>query len=469
MFVSFLFPAWGLSRNIAWRLSIESTLGPESLLMMPRKIQFASETYQACVNGDHNKVAQLLHTGLASPYDVDEDGFGLLTLAIQWQHLEVCRLLVSSGVKPYHEDHNGFSPHHYAWDLIFTSPELVKVNLILAEIFPQAEGYKEERRFSRIHKSVLNLIGTSLETELSNSTVDIDSVDEIGRTPLHWAAARGDVTSVKLLLENGANPHIKGHSGSATNSTPLAVAARRQNPELVELLLKAGARPSEPGYRGWTPLMQATGSTVSGPDGVGCIELLLDRGAPIDQLHPTGVTAFGNALNHSNIPTAEALLCRGANINHRDNDGLTPLTGCVFWNAHTSIEYLLQKGADYTMISNEGQTILHLVATYGDLETIRLLKASNINGVDTEALTSSGQTVNKTAMQIAQSRLGVEEAWREEFTSFVEAVKLANDTGDDGTTYWFDAMDHAESGLEGERSDDEEPDTFADAPDRRAA
>jgi ankyrin repeat protein len=67
--------------------------------------------------------------------------------------------------------------------------------------------------------------------------------------PLSWAAERGHVDTVKLLLERGAEVDSKDNDGR----TPLSWAARR--PEaVVKLLLERGAELDSKDNYGRTPL-----------------------------------------------------------------------------------------------------------------------------------------------------------------------------------------------------------------------
>jgi ankyrin repeat protein len=52
------------------------------------------------------------------------------------------------------------------------------------------------------------------------------------RTPLHWAASRGQKSVVEVLLEKGADKNAKDDGGE----TPAEVARRREHPEVAELI-----------------------------------------------------------------------------------------------------------------------------------------------------------------------------------------------------------------------------------------
>jgi ankyrin repeat protein len=62
-------------------------------------------------------------------------------------------------------------------------------------------------------------------------------VDEYGRTPLHYAAAEGDVRKAREILHNGADPNAQDDNGWS----PLHFAAQAQSVAVATLLLAAGA------------------------------------------------------------------------------------------------------------------------------------------------------------------------------------------------------------------------------------
>jgi ankyrin repeat protein len=59
-----------------------------------------------------------------------------------------------------------------------------------------------------------------------------------GRTPLHYAAMRGEKTQAEMLLAHGANMDARGWYGK----TPLSLAKENGHTEIVELLRKHGAK-----------------------------------------------------------------------------------------------------------------------------------------------------------------------------------------------------------------------------------
>ena|ERR1051325_4264832 len=68
--------------------------------------------------------------------------------------------------------------------------------------------------------------------------------DDLGRTPLMAAVEAGNIESVKLLLDAGADVNARDQEHG---NTAIRAAAFAGSPELVKLLLAAGADPTIPG------------------------------------------------------------------------------------------------------------------------------------------------------------------------------------------------------------------------------
>jgi len=79
---------------------------------------------------------------------------------------------------------------------------------------------------------------------------NINAKDNIGWTPLHFAAYHGITDIVRLLLEHGADINARDADGL----TPLHIAAALGHVDAVRLLLRKGADPGARDNRGRTPL-----------------------------------------------------------------------------------------------------------------------------------------------------------------------------------------------------------------------
>jgi len=110
-----------------------------------------------------------------------------------------------------------------------------------------------------------------------------------GETPLHTAAGKGDLETVRKLLEEGASPNTWDHAGW----TPLHEAAGYGNLPLVTMLLDAGASPSVPATDdNLTPLHDAVRRGY-----VEVVTILVARGADTTAKDSKGNTPRDLAIN----------------------------------------------------------------------------------------------------------------------------------------------------------------------------
>jgi ankyrin repeat protein len=82
--------------------------------------------------------------------------------------------------------------------------------------------------------------------------VECKSIND--RTPLWWAAGRGDEAVVKLLLEKEADVESKD---AEYGQTPLSCAAENGHEAVIKLLLERKADLECKSNNGWTPLCWA--------------------------------------------------------------------------------------------------------------------------------------------------------------------------------------------------------------------
>ena len=80
----------------------------------------------------------------------------------------------------------------------------------------------------------------------------VDVRDDLGRTPMHMAAANGHVAVAEVLKSFHAAPNVPNHDGS----TALHYAALRNEVGMVRWLLSNGWLPSLPNRWGKTPLRE---------------------------------------------------------------------------------------------------------------------------------------------------------------------------------------------------------------------
>ncbi|KAI9994970.1 hypothetical protein PInf_011850 [Phytophthora infestans] len=126
------------------------------------------------------------------------------------------------------------------------------------------------------------------------------------RTPLHWAAVMGRHRVISELVKRGADVNAKDSHGR----TPLHWAARHNYADAVEELLAVDADFLQLDHGGMTPLAFAVDGGLLRGD---CVELFVRFGADVDALVPTEIeeTPLHIALRLGYKETALALLVEG--------------------------------------------------------------------------------------------------------------------------------------------------------------
>ncbi|KAK3910972.1 Ankyrin repeat family A protein 2 [Frankliniella fusca] len=139
--------------------------------------------------------------------------------------------------------------------------------------------------------------GEIIEAELQLEG-KIDPPDENGLTPLMWAAAYGQLSTVQLFLKHGAQIDKLGPEGE----TPLLLAAASGHHDVVRLLLNEGAAVNHADDIGNTALMYAAHG-----DHPHCVNELLLHGADFTATNENGDTAYTMVVR-SNSHLAQAVI-----------------------------------------------------------------------------------------------------------------------------------------------------------------
>jgi ankyrin repeat protein len=137
------------------------------------------------------------------------------------------------------------------------------------------------------------------------------------------AAALGRTDRVRELLEGDAG---LVHAWSPDGFQALHLAAFFGHADAVELLLERGADPailSQHEFVKVTPLHSAVAQ--EGAEDLRTVEVLLERGAPVEARAEGGGTPLHSAAFNGNVAVVQALLAHGADPNTAKDDGKTPL------------------------------------------------------------------------------------------------------------------------------------------------
>ncbi|QQO08548.1 ankyrin repeat domain-containing protein [Breznakiella homolactica] len=250
---------------------------------------------------------------------------------------------------------------------------------------------------------------------------DVNSTDELGRTPLHMAAELWDSGMGSFFISLGADVNAVDNTGRSA----LTIAAANRDAAMGGILTNAGADIHYRGPEGFSAAQigiqeggtfleaLATPSSVAKTNAGGqtllhlaseygsgeAARIILDRGASVNKRDRQGRTALdialarGDSLSHAE--TAEVLILRGgyseeaifsylapavrsSNYSMRTADGLAPIHFAAREGSIGIVRFLINKKADINAKNAAGMTALHESARSGDLETMSLLLSSGI-------------------------------------------------------------------------------------------
>jgi ankyrin repeat protein/nucleoside phosphorylase len=324
-----------------------------------------------------------------------EYGGTALQRAIQLQDIDIIEFLIRQGADPDIADDLGTSARDEAtFSFLACSHNEIywewHENRLQSII--SIGSHLDEWNLSYLHKIILKIHRTDLLEALQDRTIysQLESRDQQGRTPLHWAAIRADANAVRLLINAKADVNARDNY----HKTPLHFASETPSFECFELLLKAKSCPTSRTLIGEEPIHKICRSQS---DPIFLIELLEfdvdvnSRAGGID-----GVTPVTAAISGCRPAVLEELIRQNADLSMADREGDTALFEAVACDSSECLKVLLQHqaSADILHVNKKGMTVLHMAALYPSLEILEILAVANLYGLDPDAKDNEGCTAS---------------------------------------------------------------------------
>ncbi|XP_057681142.1 transient receptor potential cation channel subfamily A member 1b [Corythoichthys intestinalis] len=205
----------------------------------------------------------------------------------------------------------------------------------------------------------------------------LNSCDERGDVPLHWAVDKNQAESCKVLLDLLADPNVL----NAALLSPLHLAISQGHNKLVELLLSYNTVDYNlPGDLDNTPVMMACSL-----NNCQALSLLLNHGARLCQQNKLGHFAVHAAAFAGAKKALEFIMKSGEelgylsenHINYLDKSNSSPLHLAVRGGNIETIGFCIDKGARIDQKQHDRSTPLHLACTQGAVEVVKMMLCSH--------------------------------------------------------------------------------------------
>ena len=390
--MQYIFPFWLCWISLALTLRAPSPYRFDLNIRATRIRPDTSLIFRYAKDGDVDAIRDLFDRGLASPFDVDDRlNSSALMYATGWLQPKACRMLLDAGADIYSTIVDGYSPILRIWQcLLIAGTGQTRFSKSARSLEPQTrskpledmsfklitkddieietETFWDRRHLPIFHQIVLGLSSIDLEKQLELSTADIDAVDDQGLTALCWAANTGNVLSIKLLLQNGADVNKAASNGCG----PLHFAALTIHPGCIEPLIRYGAKVDAQDLWGFTPLHTSTMSR----DDLQHVVSLLDAKADIDLPDNHGTTALYRAVRFNRPKMVAYLLQNGARL-LEDKWGMSPLDIAVVSRYHEALDAILTWGG-HLLTEDNLSASLQQAEKMQDWHMVNLLKHANL-------------------------------------------------------------------------------------------
>jgi ankyrin repeat protein len=194
---------------------------------------------------------------------------------------------------------------------------------------------------------------------LLDAGTPVDVREDWGNTPLLAAVHGGHLSTVRLLLERGANPLLDDQGDHGTTD-PARAALKARRLDLLGVVLEAIAGITDPTFARVSYLSALLFQPIHARYQEG-IAALLAAGADIDVVFDYDRrTPLMSAMGENDLDMMRFLLGRGARIDMQSPNGTTTLMLAVLCRNATAARVLLAAGARSDLRDEEGRTALDL-------------------------------------------------------------------------------------------------------------
>ena len=233
-------------------------------------------------------------------------------------------------------------------------------------------GWWSETPLLAASQSASRKSAEAIVEQLLNAGANCNAADEKGATALHMFAANGTTSILKLLVKHQADVNHKDSQGC----TPLLLAIQEGRQSAAEFLMQTGMDVNIQNNDGETALHLSAEM-----DHFNFARILLEHGADPNVQNENRETPLHVAAREGSLSVAKVLLDHGADHSIRNRSGesedATALHLAVERGDSFLVDILLAHGAEANALDAKAQTPLHVVAHWGDKQTMQMMLNPN--------------------------------------------------------------------------------------------
>ena len=300
-----------------------------------------------------------------------------------------------------------------------TDPTVKTIKQKIKEGHDPAE--KNDFGFDAISYGLLDNISLpSLKYLLKQEGNPVTKPTHGGITYLLWAAYKGNVEAVNLLLDAGSDPMMANSSG--TNMLLMAAIGGVDNPAMYELILSQGISKDYRNQSGANALLLLSGSQI---ENLKVFDYLLSKGFSLDSKDSDGNNLFSYAARGGSLEIMKMWQDKGVSYDGLNKKGENVVLFAAQGMKRRALRmevfnYLTQDlDLEADVVSWEGKTPLHYAARRADKELIQFLIEE---GVSTNQIDESGELALFNAIGKDMEKLQL----------FVDLAKNINHANKDG-------------------------------------
>ncbi|ELP93097.1 ankyrin repeat domain containing protein, putative [Entamoeba invadens IP1] len=230
-------------------------------------------------------------------------------------------------------------------------------------IFPTSKPQQNGDIITPLHVSVFLNHPEFIESLINDYSINVNSQDSFGNTPLILAAQVGNMETTKILMSHTPSNSLTNQYGQ----TPILVALRFNHPEIALEIVKSIKNAFQilntPDNCGYTVLHYAAfcndEKVLSAIEQICFVDDIIEN-----SINPTCSTPLHIAALNGSYVTLKWLLTKGANPNAENCMGQSPLLLAIKHKHIECINLLIEKTL-LNVPDNYGQLALHYAAAVG--------------------------------------------------------------------------------------------------------